>query len=500
MELEPIAYYLPTQLLLRLLHAQQSTMVQGVEIVDGAIVDRNPSTGQVIARVPVSTRQDVLDAVERSVAASDAWAATPLDERIALLRQGCAVLGRSAGELADRITEEMGKPKAEAAEEAEGAVDKDAFLDLVQKANADELLGGDDDEGPQSLVIRDPLGVVVVISPWNFPSDEILLLTLPALAAGNVVIVKPSEVTPLVGKMTVEAVASALPPNVLQIVQGDGEVGGWLVENDNVDMVAMTGSTAVGKEIMTSCAKGLKRLVLELGGKDPMIVFADADLDLAASDAVEYSLSNTGQVCCSFERVYVDSSIKDDFESKVVEMASSYKVGDGRDEENKVGPLVSKLQRDRVSDQVDAALKSGAKLLFKSSIPDSAPEDASFYPVTVLGDVEQTNQIQKAETFGPVISLATFDGTEEEAIRLANDTEYGLSSAVYTTDSKKATRVAKRIRSGQVGINCYSINYANTAAPWVGHKNSGYGYHSGMDGWRQFSVPKSLVFASSASM
>lgn len=473
-------------------------MVQGVEIThDGMIIDRNPATGQIIAAVSVSTKQDVLEAVERSVSAQTSWAATPLDERIALLKEGCAVLGRSVDELASEITKEMGKPIGEAREEAEGAVDKNNFLDLVAKANADELLGDEDDEeeeGAQSLVVRDPLGVVAVISPWNFPSDEILLLALPALAAGNTVIVKPSEVTPLVGKMTVEAVASVLPPNVLQIVQGDGEVGSWLVENDRVNMVAMTGSTAVGQKIMSHCAKGLKRLVLELGGKDPMVVFADADLELAASDAVKYSLSNTGQVCCSFERVYVDNTIKEEFASKVIEIASSYKVGDGRNEENKVGPLVSKLQRDRVAEQVDTALKSGAKLLYKSTIPESAPAEASFYPVTVLGDVEQSNEIQKVETFGPVVSLATFDGTEEEAIRLANDTQYGLASAVYTTDSNKATRVARRIRAGQVGINCYSIDYANTAAPWVGHRNSGFGYHSGMDGWRQFSVPKSLVF------
>jgi acyl-CoA reductase-like NAD-dependent aldehyde dehydrogenase len=478
-------------------------MVQGIEITDGhIIIDRNPATGEVIAKVPASTREDVLDAIERSVSAQASWGATPLDERIALLKEGCAVLGRRVDELANKITEEMGKPIREAREEAEGAVDKDGFLDLVEKANAEELLGGDDGEeagGSQSLVVRDPLGVVAVISPWNFPSDEILLLALPALAAGNTVVVKPSEVTPLVGNMTVEAVASALPPNVLQIVQGDGEVGSWLVENQNVNMVAMTGSTAVGKSIMSQCSQGLKRLVLELGGKDPMVVFADADLDLAASDAVEYSLSNTGQVCCSFERVYVESSIKDEFESKVVEIAAAYTVGDGRDEENKVGPLVSQLQRDRVADQVDAALKSGAKLLFKSATPESAKEGASYYPVTVLGDVEQSYEIQNVETFGPVVSLATFDGTEEEAIRLANDTEYGLASAVYTTDCKKAIRVARRIRSGQVGINCYSINYANTAAPWVGHRNSGHGYHSGMDGWRQFSVPKSLVFTGSVS-
>jgi len=372
-------------------------------------------------------------------------------------------------------------------------MDKDKYLDLIAKANEDEQYN----QG-QSLVMRDPLGVVAVISPWNFPCDEILLLALPALAAGNTVIVKPSEVTPLVGAKTVEAVSSVLPPGVLQFVQGDGTVGRWLVESDGVDMVAMTGSTAVGKKIMESCASNFKRLVLELGGKDPMVVFADADLDLAASDAVCNSLSNTGQVCCSIERVYVDQSVQEDFERKVVEIARTYKVGNGLEEGCKVGPLVSTMQRDRVDAQVDIALKHGAKLLYKSSLPESAPEGSSFAPVTVLGGIHQNMDIQKHETFGPVVSIGTFDGSEDEAARLANDTEYGLASCVYTTDNAKATRVARRIRAGQVGINCVSIDNASSNCPWVGHKKSGFGYHSGWDGWRQFSVPKSLVFAVSS--
>jgi acyl-CoA reductase-like NAD-dependent aldehyde dehydrogenase len=250
-----------------------------------------------------------------------------------------------------------------------------------------------------------------------------------------------------------------LPPGVLQIVQGDGEVGSWLVESDGVNMVAMTGSTAVGRNIMSSCASGLKRLVLELGGKDPMVVFADANLDVAADDAVRNSLSNTGQVCCSVERVYVDESVKDEFEEKVVEIAKTYKVGDGRNEDNKVGPLVSKMQRDRVDMQVDVALKNGAQLLYQSPIPESAPKDASFYPVTVLGEVNQEMDIQRLETFGPVVSLATFDGSEEEAVRLANDTEYGLASCVYTKDMKRATRVARRINSGQVSSATVCLRY-----------------------------------------
>ena len=230
-------------------------MVQGVEIQDGCLVDLNPATGEVIARVPVSTRPEVESVLERAVDAQRrVWSNKPLDERIRLLVAGIDVLAGSVEDLAGKITEEMGKPLAEAKEEAEGAVDKAELLDLIADANRDELHGGG-----QSVVVRDPLGVVAVLSPWNYPSDEILLLALPALAAGNTVIVKPSEVAPVVGRMTVEAVASTLPPGVLQLVQGDGGVGAWLVGSDKVDMVAMTGSSAVGRSIMSSCAPGLKR-------------------------------------------------------------------------------------------------------------------------------------------------------------------------------------------------------------------------------------------------
>jgi acyl-CoA reductase-like NAD-dependent aldehyde dehydrogenase len=305
------------------------------------------------------------------------------------------------------------------------------------------------------------------------------------------VIVKPSEVAPLTGAMVVQALASVLPPGVVQVAQGDGAVGAQLV-GSAIDMVAMTGSTAVGRRVMASCAEGLKRLVLELGGKDPMVVFADADLDRAAQDAVQFSLFNCGQVCCSVERVYVDAKIKDVFEEKVVAIAKTYRTGPGLHEDSRMGPMVSKMQRDIVGQQVADAVAAGAKLLYRGEVP--ADDRGNWFPVTVLSDLDQTMMIQTNETFGPVVALAAFDGSEAEAVKLANDTEYGLASYVYTGDMQRAGRVSSRIRAGHVGINCYSLFHANAACPWVGHKGSGFGYHSGPDGWRQFSVPKSVVF------
>ena len=314
--------------------------------------------------------------------------------------------------------------------------------------------------------------------------------------AGNTVIVKPSEVTPLTGEMFCHALASKLPDGVLQVVQGDGKTGEQLVSHDGIHMVAMTGSTATGKSIMNVCSKNLKRLVLELGGKDPMIVFKDADLDKAANDAVAFSLFNCGQVCCAVERVYVDESIQTEFENKVVDIAKKWKVGNPTDESTTMGPLVSSVQRDNVQKQVETAIDGGAKLLYQSPCPEN--KQGNFYPVTVLSSLKQDMPIQKLETFGPVVAMSTFDGSEETAIEMANSSEYGLASCVYTDDLSKGSRVARKIRSGQVGINSFSLLAAQPKCPWVGHKQSGFGSHSGMDGFRSFSVPKSIVFTTNA--
>lgn len=277
-------------------------------------------------------------------------------------------------------------------------------------------------------------------------------------------IVKPSEVTPLSGALYCSALASALPEGVLQVVQGDGTVGEQLVSSEDVHMVAMTGSSATGKKIMEKGAKNLKRLVLELGGKDPMVVFADADLDKAARDAVANSVFNAGQVCCAVERIYVEDSVKAEFEEKCVEIAKRQKVGVPTEDGVTMGPMVSQMQLENVKKQVDESIAAGATKLYESEIPTDLA--GNFYPVTVLSNLKQDMRIQSAETFGPVVALSTFDGTEEEAVKLANDTEYGLASYVYSGDLEKAARVARKVRAGQVGINCYSILAAQPKCPW----------------------------------
>lgn len=462
-------------------------MVQGVEISNGHIIDCDPSTGEVIERVPVSSPEAVRSTIAAAKLAQPAWADEPLPARIALLRAALRRLAEGRQALAELVTREMGKVLSEALEEVDGACNKDRFLSLVEAANAPVKSS----EGA-AIILRDPHGVVAICSPWNFPVDEILLLALPALAAGNAVVVKPSEVAPLCGARVAAALQAVLPPGLVGLVQGDGAVGAALVASPMVDMVAMTGSSDTGSRIMAAAATDLKRLVLELGGKDPMVVFADADIDHAAKDAVRYSISNCGQVCCAVERIFVAETIKEAFEAKVVQEAATWLCGNGLEPSSKIGPLCSRMQRDMVHRHVESAMAAGARRLLGGQLPADGP--GFFYPATVLADVPMDAPISVEETFGPIVALSTFDGSEAKAVELANNSIYGLSASVYTSDVTKGSRVAARIRAGQVGVNNWPIANAPIDCPWVGHKRSGFGFHSGLDGWRQFSLPKSVVY------
>lgn len=461
-------------------------MVQGVAVEDGHLVDVNPATGEVIGRIKVASAEEVDAAVARAKASQPAWAAQTLEARIALLKQASEQLKGSQGVLASLTTQEMGKVASEAAEEVDECCSKDAVLDMIQQANEPRDVEG-------STIVREPHGVICICSPWNFPTGEILMLALPALAAGNTIVVKPSEVAPLTGQKVLEPLQALLPAGCVELCQGDGDVGRRLVAHPDVAMVAMTGSSATGRRIMEACSTSLKRLILELGGKDPMVVFADADLEKAADDAVTWSLYNCGQVCCGIERVYVESSVKDAFEAKVLEKAVEWIAGDGSDPASKIGPMVSDMQRQIVKAHVSEALERGARKLCEAEVRGNA--SGNFFPATVLTDVKQDMLIMREETFGPVVAIAGFDGSEAEALRLANDTQYGLTACVYSGDAAKARRVAMGIRAGQVGVNAYPMASAPAACPWVGHKGSGFGCHSGADGWRQFSIPKSIVLA-----
>jgi len=436
-------------------------MVQGVLIDDeNCLVNTNPATGEIISRVKCTTPEELGEIIDTAKTSQKEWRKTSLEDRIRILKDCIKELAAVSDPMIDLIVREMGKPIAEAKEEMEYAVvDQDAYFDILLDSLKPKTYG-------KSTVVRQPYGVVAIMSPWNYPLGEIMLLALPSLASGNTVIVKPSEVVPETGALLVETLQKCLPKGVIQLAQGSGAVGASLVAHPEIDLVAMTGSSATGRKILEAAAPQLKRVILEMGGKDPMIVCADADLEKAAKDAVIYSLSNSGQVCCSIERIYVADSVYDEFQELTKLAVKDYKVGNGMNPENQVGPMVSMMQKDLVHEQVEDALHKGAKLLHQSEVPKSDDGEGSFYPVTVVVDVDDTMQLFTKETFGPVVAIAKFDGTEDEAVRLANDTEYGLGSSVYTKDSEKANRIASLIDAGQVGINCYPIDSMGVQCPW----------------------------------
>jgi acyl-CoA reductase-like NAD-dependent aldehyde dehydrogenase len=449
-----------------------------------SIQNLNPSTGELIAEIPCAGAEEVRAAVARARAAQPAWEALGLKERCRVLSGIADGLAEHADELADLVTREMGKLRSDAKGEILG------FAKMVTK----ELEEVREALAPQTFttksnvteLVRVPHGVVAAITPWNFPVGMPLQILGPALAAGNTVVFKPSEHVPLTGQRLAEIIQGCVPKDVLVLVHGAGETGAELVAAE-IDMIGFVGSRETGVRIMESAAKGLKRLVLELGGKDPMVVFADADLDAAADCAVRHSLRNTGQVCCAVERVYVESSVAEEFEAKVTALAATWSHGDGFAEDSKMGPLVSEEQRAKVVAQVDAAVEEGARLVMGGSCPDGP---GWFYPATVLADVGEDQRISREETFGPVVSLSIFDGTEEEAVRLANDTPYGLGANVFTGDAERGARVAARMQAGQVGINQYLGGAPGT--PWVGARQSGFGFLGGPEGHRQFTWPKSI--------
>lgn len=478
-------------------------MGQGVEIekdpLTGVkyILDKNPADGSLIEKVACSTPEEIDSKIRLLQQQQIKWCMVPLEERVQFLRDAIhhLVVDESGADapdtLATLISREMGKTLLESRYEVNDIISLSGdMLTFVKEANEPQYI-------ENACIVRDPLGVVALLSPWNFPAGEIMLHLLPSLVAGNAVIVKPSEVVPLVGQFVISKLLRfsaskhiALP---VGIVQGDGEVGEILVRHPHIHAVCMTGSSAVGKKVMENCGRQLKRVILELGGKDPMIVFPDADLNLAAKDAVMFSTCNAGQVCCSVERIYVDRSIKQQFEDLCVRECQKVKAGPFDNAESVIGPMVSSLQRDKVDSQVRDAVSHGARVLFTGDVIGPNHAGNTYFPATVLTDLTQDMDITKEETFGPVVAIYEFDGTEEQAISMANDTNYGLAASVYSEDLDKCQRVSRHIRAGQVGINTWSLMCAPTRCPFVGHKESGMGYHSGVDGYRQYSVPKSIV-------
>jgi acyl-CoA reductase-like NAD-dependent aldehyde dehydrogenase len=449
------------------------------------IMDINPSTGELIEKIKCSSSGEIASAVKLARKSLKVWSNTPFKKRAAAMKKIADDLHKNREKIGKLVTMEMGKPYKSAVGETIGSsYGIKEHIKLAEEAYKTEILK---EEDLTTELHRIPVGVVGVITPWNFPVGMPESLLTPAILAGNAVVFKPSENTPLTGKAIYDIYNKHLPKGVINLLQGAGEVGDALVNSD-IDMVGFVGSQNVGKKIMEASSKKLNRLVLELGGKDPMIVLKDADLKKAAGYAVNGSLRNSGQVCVSVERIYVDEKIADKFEKLVLEGVKNFRVGDGFDENSDMGPMVNKTQRDHVISQVEEAQKKGAKLLFGGNGID---KDGFFMEPTVLTNLKDTHDIMIRETFGPVVCIQKVKN-EEEALQKANNSTFGLGATIWTKNAKKGKELARKIESGMIGVNQGIGGVSGT--PWVGIKQSGFGYLGSVEGMRQFTVPKKISY------
>jgi len=419
--------------------------------------------------VPVTEETHIPALVLRAKQAQKSWSTLSLTQRQQKVMQAYEALTAVEEQLTLLISKEMGKDHRRASYEVAGTIQNAAyFIQEIAQALQTEVMGRHGE-----MQYR-PLGVVAVISPWNYPLAMANNLLLPALVAGNSVILKPSEETPLVAELFIKTLNKVLPENVLQIAHGDAKTGKALVSAD-INMVAFTGSMAAGKHIMASAAPQLKRLVMELGGNDPLIVMASADINKAAQFAVASSFENTGQMCTSTERIYVDERIADEFEQKVVALASRYQAGAWDQHNVNIGPIVNPRQHANVLSQLeDAKVKGATFLLGKHHY------ELPYIQPTVVTGITPDMLLEKEETFGPVVSISRFNDLSA-AVERANASPYGLGAVVF--GGAGASDVAQQMEAGMVAIN----QGAGGLGPWVGAKQSGFGFHGTAAGHRQFS-------------
>ena len=453
------------------------------------IISRDPKTGVEIGRVPIAVADDVRRAVERARAARSAWAARSIAERARVLLHARRIALDRLDEIAQLIARESGKPLPEAI-----AMDLVPSLDLLRyfAHHAERLLRDEPISighyallGRKSHIAYRPLGTIGIISPWNFPWSIPVGQVATALVAGNAVILKPSELTPLTGLAIGRLFAQAgLPEGVLQIVTGDGTTGAALVAS-GVDKIIFTGSVETGRRVAETAARHLTPVVLELGGKDAMIVLADADLDKAAAAAVWGAFANAGQACASVERCYVHESIAAEFLRRVVEETARLKVG--ADDGSDLGAMSSEKQLKVVEEHVRDALARGARLLVGGRRLDRGA--GLFYAPTVLANVDHSMLVMREETFGPVLPVMTFR-TEEEAIELANDSAYGLTASIWTRDVNRGRALAGELCVGTVMINEVLYTHAIAQAPWGGVRRSGWGRTHGRLGLLEMVAPQ----------
>jgi aldehyde dehydrogenase (NAD+) len=449
--------------------------------------DLNPATGDVWRRVADGGADVTQEAMEAARAAQPEWAALPHDQRAKVLIRAMASIEELQDSLVDALVDEGGSWIGKAMFEVGYAGDIAQAAAAAAHMVRGEVLPSA--SGKVSIVAREPVGVVSVISPWNFPLLLSMRAVAFALAVGNAVVLKPSEETPMAGGVLVGRIfeAAGLPPGLLSVVTCSrdrvGEVGEVLVSHPAVGAVSFTGSTATGREVAALGGQHLKKLSLELGGKDALIVLADADLDRAVGAATFGSFMHAGQICMSTERILVDASIADEFTERLAAKAEALPVGDPRT--NIIGPVINDKQADKIRRHIDDAVARGA------TVRSGGGNDGRFFQPTVLDAVTPAMAVWTEETFGPVAPVIAVSG-EEEAVKLANDSEYGLSAGVITADEERGLSVARRLETGMVHVNDTSV-YDEPNAPFGGVKSSGVGRHGGTAAIDAFTVTRWLT-------
>lgn len=460
-----------------------------VEPASGEVRDLiEPATGEPLARAAMAGPADVDRAVAAARAALDgAWGKTPATEPSRLLHELANAVHANRKELAELETRNVGK--AVSSVRAEVAVAAETFRfyasTVASIAGRSNPLGG----SILSYTLKDPVGVVAQIVPWNYPVMMAAWKLGPALAAGCSVVLKPDPSTPLTALRLAElALEVGIPAGVVNVVPGDGPTtGSHLVSHAGVDKVAFTGSTRTGSEIMRLCSDPVKRLSLELGGKSPNIVFGDANLDDAVPSSVYAIYYGAGQSCDARSRVLVESSLYDDFVSRFAETASRLRVGDPHDAETQMGSLISHEHREKVHRFVEVGRDEGAEVVTGGEPADGA---GAFYPPTVLAKVENRMMVAQEEIFGPVVTITPFED-EKDAVRIANDVKYGLVATVWTGDPARGHRLARQIQSGTIGIN---LPYtAFPGMPFGGYKQSGFGREQGIETLDMYLETKSVL-------
>jgi acyl-CoA reductase-like NAD-dependent aldehyde dehydrogenase len=444
----------------------------------------NPATEQIFGAVPAGTADDVEAAVVAARSAFDQWASTPPAVRAVALDGLVEAVERRAGEFAAMIATEVGCPVRVAAKVQTGVPIQvlRSCVELATDHPFSETIGN-------SLVVREPVGVVGAITPWNYPLQQVVAKVGPALAAGCTVVLKPSELTPLTAYLLFDALDEAgLPPGVVNLVPGTGpEVGAALAAHPGVDMVSFTGSTAVGRSIGSTVAGRVARVALELGGKSANVVLDDADLTAAVKVGVANAFLNSGQTCTAWTRMLVHHSRYDETVELAAKAAAKYVLGDPFDENTRIGPLVSAAQRGRVRGHIEKALADGARLV-TGGLDAPVPEVGYFVAPTVFADVDPDSRLAQEEVFGPVLAVMPFDD-DDHAVRIANNSDYGLAGAVWSAHEARALEVARRLRTGAVDINGGAFN---PRAPFGGFKRSGFGRELGPYGVDEYLQTKAI--------